>query len=170
MPALPSTKARSTTQPPDGDGASIDVLMATYNGERFVAEQIESILRQSHPDWKLTVRDDCSTDGTCAVVRDYARRHPDRIVAQQRGENSGSAEQNFFEMLLESTARYVMLCDQDDLWLDDKIALTVGRMAEMEHRFGADTAVLDAHRSHGDGCEPEGDGPIDDAGAAAGRA
>lgn len=158
------------TQPPDGDGASIDVLMATYNGERFIAEQIESILRQSHPDWKLTVRDDCSTDGTGAVVRDYARRHPDRIVAQQRGENSGSAEQNFFEMLLESTARYVMLCDQDDLWLDDKIALTVGRMAEMEHRFGADTAVLDAHRSHGDGCEPEGDGPIDDAGAAAGRA
>ncbi|HEY5514768.1 MAG TPA: glycosyltransferase [Pengzhenrongella sp.] len=69
------------THPPDGDGASIDVLMATYNGERFIAEQIESILRQSHPDWKLTVRDDCSTDGTCAIVRDYARRRPDRIGA-----------------------------------------------------------------------------------------
>ena len=51
------------TQPPDGDGASIDVLMATYNGERFVAEQIESILRQSHPDWKLTVRDEVGPDG-----------------------------------------------------------------------------------------------------------
>jgi len=58
-----------------GGHPSIDVLMATYNGERFVGDQIESILRQSHQDWKLTVRDDCSTDGTCAIVRDYARRH-----------------------------------------------------------------------------------------------
>ena len=69
------------TQPPDGDGASIDVLMATYNGERFIAEQIESILRQSHPDWKLTVRDDCSTDGTLAVAREHARRQLRRLPA-----------------------------------------------------------------------------------------
>ena len=126
----------------DGDGAPIDVLMATYDGESFVGDQIESILRQSHPDWKLTVQDDCSTDGTGTVIRDYARQHPDRIVARERGSNSGSAKQNFFELLLASRARYVMLCDQDDVWLDDKIAVTLQRMMEMERRHGADTPLL----------------------------
>jgi len=126
----------------DGDGAPIDVLKATYDGESFVGDQIESILRQSHPDWKLTVQDDCSTDGTGTVIRDYARQHPDRIVARERGSNSGSAKQNFFELLLASRARYVMLCDQDDVWLDDKIAVTLQRMMEMERRHGADTPLL----------------------------
>jgi len=130
------------TQPPDGDGASIDVLMATYNGERLIAEQIESILRQSHQDWKLTVRDDCSTDGTCAIVRDYARRHPDRIVAQERPTASRSAQRNFLEMLAGSDAPYVMLCDHGDVWLEDKIAVTVARMGELEQRFGRDVPML----------------------------
>ena len=46
--------------------------MATYNGERFIAEQIESIQRQSYKNWRLLVSDDCSTDGTLDVVRRYA--------------------------------------------------------------------------------------------------
>lgn len=50
----------------------IDILMATYNGERFIAEQIESIQRQSYKNWRLLVSDDCSTDGTLDVVRRYA--------------------------------------------------------------------------------------------------
>ena len=125
-----------------GGHPSIDVLMATYNGERFVADQIESVLRQSYPDWKLTVRDDCSTDGTGAVVRDYARRHPDRIVVQARPTASGSAQRNFLEMLAGSDAPYVMLCDHDDVWLEDKIAVTVARMGELEQRFGRDVPLL----------------------------
>jgi len=127
---------------PGTDGPTIDVLMAAHNGERFIGEQIESVLRQGSTGWRLTVRDDCSTDGTLAIVGDYAARHPDRIVAEERGENSGSAKQNFLEMLLRSEAPYVMLCDQDDVWLDDKIAVTLQRMAEMERRHGADTPLL----------------------------
>jgi len=127
---------------PGTDGPTIDVLMAAHNGERFIGEQIESVLRQGSTGWRLTVRDDCSTDGTLAIVGDCAARHPDRIVAEERGENSGSAKQNFLEMLLRSEAPYVMLCDQDDVWLDDKIAVTLQRMAEMERRHGADTPLL----------------------------
>jgi len=128
--------------PGSAPGHTIDILMATYNGERFVGEQIESILRQSDPDWTLTVRDDCSTDGTVAVVRDIAARHPDRIAVQLRGESSGSAARSFLEMLRASHAPYVMLSDHDDVWLDDKIAVTVAKMRELERRFGAGTPLL----------------------------
>ncbi len=122
--------------------ASIDILMAAYNGEGYVADQIESILRQSSPGWTLTVRDDCSTDRTFAIVREYAERHPDRIIAQQRAENSGSAKQNFLEMLLGSRAPYVMFSDDDDVWLDDKIAVTAAKMQAMERDFGVGTPLL----------------------------
>ena len=126
---------------PSREPASIDVLMAAYNGEDYLAEQLDSILRQTHSGWRLTVRYDCSTDGTFAIARGYAERHPDRIVAGQREENSGSAKQNFLEMLLETRAPYVMFADHD-VWLDDKISVTLSKMQEMERRFGVDTPLL----------------------------
>jgi glycosyltransferase involved in cell wall biosynthesis len=130
-------------RPDSGDeGAAIDVLMAAYNGEKYLSEQIESILRQSDRGWTLTVRDDCSTDGTLAIARDYAERHPDRIIAQERTQNTGSAKQNFLEMLLDSSAPYVMFSDDDDVWLDDKISVTLSKMRAMERDFGVDTPLL----------------------------
>lgn len=139
---LPLAGRGVTPGPGTGAGHTIDILLATYNGERFIDAQIESVLRQNRTDWMLTVRDDCSTDGTLALVHDLARRHPGRITVQARPTASGSAKQNFLEMLTGSHAPYVMLCDHDDVWLEDKIALTAARMRELEHRFGADVPLL----------------------------
>lgn len=120
----------------------LDVLLAAHNGERFIAEQIESVLRQSDTDWFLRIRDDCSTDATLAIALDYARRHPDRISVEQRHENSGSARQNFLEMLSASRAPFVMFCDHDDVWHEDKIALTRAKMQTLEAEWGADVPLL----------------------------
>ena len=125
-----------------GDAGPIEVLMAAYNGERFVADQIDSLLRQTEPGWHLTIRDDHSTDGTLAIAREYARRDPERITVQQRGSNSGSAKQNFLEMLGATRARYVMFCDHDDVWAEDKVAVTLAKMRAMEDRFGSDAPML----------------------------
>lgn len=129
---------------PDGDATRppIDILMAAYNGEAFIAEQIESILRQRDAGWRLVIRDDGSTDQTLLIASDYARRHPNRITVQARGQNSGSAKQNFLEMLLRSDAPYVMFCDDDDVWTDDKITVTAARMRQMERELGAETPLL----------------------------
>jgi glycosyltransferase involved in cell wall biosynthesis len=116
--------------------------MATYNGERFIADQIDSLLRQTETQWHLTIRDDRSTDRTHAIALEYARRHPERITVQQRETNSGSAKQNFLEMLGATRARHVMFCDHDDVWAEDKVAVTLTEMRAMEDRFGSDLPML----------------------------
>ncbi|HEY5515177.1 MAG TPA: glycosyltransferase family 2 protein [Pengzhenrongella sp.] len=122
--------------------AAIDILLATHDGERHVADQVASILAQSHPGWTLTVRDDGSTDGTLRVVRELADQNPDRMTVTARASASGSAKQNFLEMLVASRARYVMFADPDDVWHPDKVARTLARMTELEARLGADTPLL----------------------------
>ena len=120
----------------------IEILLGAYNGERFIAEQIESILRQTETGWHLTIRDDRSTDRTHAIALEYANRHPERITVQQRETNSGSARQNFLEMLGATRARHVMFCDHDDIWAEDKVSVTLTEMRAMEERFGGDVPLL----------------------------
>ncbi len=55
----------------------IDILLATYNGQRFISEQIESILSQTYCDWNLIIQDDCSDDETMRILQNYQDRYPD---------------------------------------------------------------------------------------------
>lgn len=103
----------------------IDILMATYNGEKYIGEQIESIINQTYTDWTLYIRDDVSTDNTMVIVRQYARNYPDKIKFFVNRENSGSPKANFFAMIKESDADIIFTCDQDDIWEKDKIEVTL---------------------------------------------
>jgi glycosyltransferase involved in cell wall biosynthesis len=127
---------------PGPAGTRLEILMATRNGERYVAEQIRSILAQTDDGWTLTVRDDCSTDGTVRIVTDLEREHPDRIAVRRRETPSGSAARSFLEMIAASTADYVMLCDQDDVWAADKVAVTRAAMRRLETGTGQGTPLL----------------------------
>lgn len=100
---------------------TVDILMATYNGGRYIAEQIESIQHQTYKEWQLLVSDDCSTDGTLSVVRSYAARDS-RIRIVSEGIRYGGAKENFFALMRYSSAPYFMFCDQDDVWLPEKVA------------------------------------------------
>ncbi len=127
----------------NGDASQkIEILLAAHDGERHLAEQLDSLLAQTHEDWHLTIRDDRSTDATVAIAREYAARHPDRIVVQERETASGSATRNFLEMVADSRASYVMLCDQDDVWLEDKVALTLDAMHALEAAHGGTAPLL----------------------------
>lgn len=96
------------------------ILMATYNGETYLAEQIESLLGQRFQDWVLYVHDDGSKDATPAILADYQRRYPEKIVLVE-GAATGCARNNFFYLLRAVEAPAYMFCDQDDVWLPDKI-------------------------------------------------
>lgn len=114
----------------------IDILLAAYNGEKYLSQQIDSILAQSDSEWHLYICDDGSDDRTYDIALDYARRYPERITAQKNEAPSGSACANFMGMLKRSRAEYVMFSDQDDFWQPDKIRLTLEKMKEMEQAYG----------------------------------
>ena len=121
--------------------ATVDILMATYNGERYVREQVESIQDQTFGDWRLLVSDDCSTDGTLGVVRELAATDP-RVEVVSAGVRYGSAKSNFMNLLSLSDAPYVMFCDQDDVWLPEKVRVSLERMKALEAERDSDTPLL----------------------------
>lgn len=114
----------------------IAILMAVYNGEKYLSEQIDSILAQSESDWQLFINDDCSSDSSYEIALKYAKEHPERIIVSRNGSPSGSACANFMGMLGRTDAEYAMFCDQDDVWLPNKIKLTLQKMKELEKSFG----------------------------------
>ena len=119
------------------DKDTVAICMATYNGERFLREQIDSILAQSWKNWILFIRDDGSGDQTPELLRAYAASYPERIVLIDEPElKGGSAKKNFALILNWVKARYdfgyFMFSDQDDVWLEHKITVCMKRMKREE--------------------------------------
>lgn len=115
----------------DNGNKTIAILMATYNGERFIGEQIDSLLSQTYTCWHLYVHDDGSNDATRTIVKDYASSFPEKISLLQYPPQGGAC-QNFISLLERVDAEYYMFCDQDDVWLPEKIALSIDTMLMKE--------------------------------------
>ena len=98
----------------------IDLLLATYNGARYLPAQIRSLQNQTYDDWTLYIHDDGSTDTTLDVVRRFAAADA-RIRLVDDGRRFGSPADNFLHLLSLSTAPYAVFCDQDDIWLENKL-------------------------------------------------
>lgn len=125
---------------------AIDVLLATYNGAKYLPEQLASLEAQTHTEWTLHLRDDGSTDGSLEVVRDWAVRTGRRLVLIEDGETRVGPAESFARLLTQSTAPYFVFCDQDDVWHSDKLAALLD--ANMQAPDGAvlahcDLAVVD---------------------------
>lgn len=120
----------------------IDILLATYNGARFLPAQIDSILGQTYQDWRLLIRDDGSTDATLEIIDRYAGQHPGRIEVIRDGRPNLGVAGNFSTLMERSDADCIMFCDQDDVWLPEKVAESHAAMQELELRYGSDTPLL----------------------------
>lgn len=113
--------SRLTVKPIQGRPRVL-VLLATFNGGKWIREQLDSILRQVGVDIRVVVNDDCSTDDTQAVLKSYSR--DPRVKLTSSHTRSGSAAQNFFWLIRNHAADgfdFVALADQDDLWDGDKL-------------------------------------------------
>ena len=120
----------------------VEILLAVYNGGRYLGAQIDSILGQSVGNWSLVARDDGSTDGSRDLLASYQRRHPDKIgIMPAAGGNAGTLG-NFSTLLAHATAPYVMFCDQDDVWFPDKIRVSLAKMRELEASRGGEAPLL----------------------------
>lgn len=108
------------------------ILLASYNGEKYLSQQIESILKQDESNWELWIRDDHSTDKTLEIIQSYVKLDS-RIHHLPSKENVGVVK-SFFTLLKEVPKEYAyyMFCDQDDVWIPEKISLTLSKMKAVE--------------------------------------
>ncbi len=108
----------------------IAILMATYNGEAFLQEQLDSLHAQTEQGFTIYVHDDGSKDRTPEILQQDATRHTNlKILAYP---STGGAKNNFLSLLDRIDSAYYMFCDQDDVWLDHKIATSFARLKQLE--------------------------------------
>jgi glycosyltransferase involved in cell wall biosynthesis len=98
----------------------VSVVMATYNGERFLKEQLDSIISQTYPNLEIIVVDDASKDGTLAILESYAQAHSNLHV--YKAEQNLGYIRNFEKGMRLCRGEYIALSDQDDIWLPEKIS------------------------------------------------
>ena len=120
----------------------IEILMAAYNGTPYIREQIDSILGQTDTNWHLTISDDGSTDGTDAIIDEYARQYPGRVQRVYSGRRFGGAKGHFFWLTEQCDADYIAYCDDDDTWRPDKLEKLQKAMRDAEERLGNDKPLL----------------------------
>lgn len=104
----------------------IAILLATYNAGEYLSEQIESILHQTLQDkWTLYIQDDGSKDDTISIIQEYEKNYPDIIMHIDLGLSRQGCCGNFMTLLNVIESKYYMFCDQDDVWLPEKIKCSI---------------------------------------------
>ena len=107
---------------------TVSVVMCTFNGEKYLKEQLDSILRQTYPILELIVQDDCSTDNTYSIVEEYAQKYP--FIKLFRNEKQLGINQNFFSAMQRSKGDLIAISDQDDIWEDNKLEIQVAAIGD----------------------------------------
>lgn len=124
----------------------VTILLATYNGETYLRQQLDSLLNQTHKELFILISDDLSSDRTPKIIKEYEKKYPNQIKSLKNIKASGSPQNNFFRLLSSADDDYIMLCDQDDIWLPHKVEVTLKEMKQMELKWGNDLPLL----VHGD--------------------
>ena len=105
------------------------ILLATYNGERFLRQQLDSIVNQEYKLWELLIHDDGSDDDTIMILNEYQNKYSKKIRLLNDQKTFSSASKNFFHLIKHRSreANLYCLCDQDDIWHKSKLRLIIER-------------------------------------------
>lgn len=132
----------------------IDILLATYNGQTYLQEMLDSLKNQDCADFNVLVRDDGSSDETLLIVEKNKKGAlSGRLFFVEDAIETGSAKENFFALLEGSEAEYMMFADQDDVWERGKVRMTLEAMQKAEGEYGKDMPIL----VHSDLCVTDGE-------------
>lgn len=112
--------------------AKVAILMSTYNGEKYLSQQIDSIINQTFTSWELYIRDDGSTDRTIDIIKKYTVNEPRIKLFNEGVSRNLGVTRSFLKMLEKTDAEYYMFSDQDDVWLPSKVKDTLGKMQEYD--------------------------------------
>ena len=124
----------------------IYIIMCTYNGERYIQEQLQSIEQNLAQDWKIIVSDDQSTDNTVKILKDFEKKNPGKMIININKAKKGAIH-NFLSSIYTIGVEmndddFIMLCDQDDVWNADKISKTMHDMREQIVLYGNTIPLL----------------------------
>lgn len=106
----------------------VSIVMCTYNGAKFLAQQVDSLLSQTYPVAEIIIQDDGSTDGTMALLEEYAATHP--TIKLFTNEGGHGVNNNFFSALRRASGELIAICDQDDIWEPCKIEKQVAAIGD----------------------------------------
>ena len=109
--------------------ASVSIVLCTYNGEKYVRAQIDSLLAQSYPIHEIIIQDDGSTDHTWEILQAYASKHT--VIRTFKNEGEHGVNANFLSALHRATGDYIAISDQDDIWERDKIETQMRCIGDM---------------------------------------
>ena len=114
----------------------VQILLATYNGEKFLREQLDSILNQEYKLWELLIHDDGSKDNTILIIKEYQNNYPQQIRLLIDQKIFSSASKNFFHLIEHRSkeANLYCLCDQDDIWHKNKLKFIIERYNSQEDK------------------------------------
>ncbi|MGB9763697.1 MAG: glycosyltransferase [Minisyncoccia bacterium] len=120
----------------------VEILLSTYNGDKFLNDFLNSLLTQSYKNWKLIVRDDGSKDKTIDILESFSQKYPEKVEIIKDSMGNLGPWKSFFHLLKYSKEKYVMFADQDDIWLPKKIEITLNKMILSEKKFGENYPIL----------------------------
>lgn len=128
----------------------IQILLATYNGEKFLREQLDSIVNQEYKSWNLLIHDDGSNDNTILILNEYKNIYPNKISLLNDQKIFSSASKNFFHLIEHRSreANLYCLCDQDDIWHESKLKLIIERYNSIDDKapilIHSDLSLIDS--------------------------
>lgn len=117
----------------------VSIAIATYNGSFFLKEQLDSIYNQTYKNIEVVVTDDCSSDSTLQILEEYHQKHG--LIYHSNEHNLGFLK-NFEKAISLCNGDYIALCDQDDVWIPNKIELEFRTLLEIEHSVGKNIPIL----------------------------
>ena len=121
---------------------NVSIVLPTYNGEKYIKKQLDSIINQTYTDWHLYIRDDGSKDKTREIVKTYADRFPQKITVIKDHKGNLNVSANVFEILRFVKGKYIMLSDQDDVWFKRKVELQFKAIRQLERRYPGKAVLL----------------------------
>ncbi len=120
---------------------SLAILLATYNGAKYLKEQLNSLLTQTYNDFTIYIHDDNSTDATLSIIQEYTANH-NNIILLQDPQTIRGAKGSFGWLMEQVEAQYYMFCDQDDVWLPTKIQQSIELIKKKEIQNGTNTPIV----------------------------
>jgi glycosyltransferase, family 2 len=132
------------------ENKKIDILMATYNGEKYLVEQLDSIINQTYHNWNLLIRDDNSTDKTLEIIQNYHKKDKRIKILKDNKGNIGIVR-NFEELLKSSESEFIMFSDQDDIWVENKLDMYLKMIEKIKNKgfmIHSDAILFDKNKSN----------------------
>ncbi len=120
----------------------VAILLSTYNGEKYLKDQLKSLINQTYTDWEVYIRDDGSKDKTLNIIYDFKDLYPNQIFIIQDNLGNLKSAKSFMTLLMYVQSDFYMFCDQDDYWVPNKIELSVNKILKLQKIHGNVPALV----------------------------